>query len=149
MTHSLETAQISRTIARGLRLNEDLVEAIALGHDVGHTPFSHAGEEALKEILGHYAHNEQSLRVVECLERDGQGLNLTRAVKDGIANHTGPNKPYTLEGNIVRIGDRIARRSGIFPPPVTVIVSFGQLEYCFICRHAGIAVVIVNNIIEG
>jgi len=108
MTHSLETAQISRTIARGLRLNEDLVEAIALGHDVGHTPFSHAGEEALKEILGQYAHNEQSLRVVECLERDGQGLNLTRAVKDGIANHTGPNKPYTLEGNIVRIGDRIA-----------------------------------------
>jgi len=108
MTHSLETAQISRTIARGLRLNEDLVEAVALGHDVGHTPFSHAGEEALKEILGHYAHNEQSLRVVAYLEKDGQGLNLTNAVKDGIANHTGPHKPYTMEGNIVRIGDRIA-----------------------------------------
>jgi len=108
MTHSLETAQISRTIARGLMLNEDLVEAIALGHDVGHTPFGHAGEEALGEILGHFAHNEQSLRVVTYLEKSGQGLNLTQAVKDGIVNHTGPNTPETLEGNIVRIGDRIA-----------------------------------------
>jgi dGTPase len=108
MTHSLEVAQISRTIARGLMLNEDLVEAIALGHDVGHTPFGHAGEEALAEIIGHYAHNEQSLRVVEYLERGGQGLNLTQEVKDGIVNHTGPNRPFTLEANIVRIGDRVA-----------------------------------------
>jgi dGTPase len=108
MTHSLEVAQISRTIARGLMLNEDLTEAIALGHDVGHTPFGHSGEYALQEILGHYHHNEQSLRIVEYLERNGIGLNLTLEVKDGIVNHTGPNKPFTLEGNIVRIGDRIA-----------------------------------------
>ena len=108
MTHSLEVAQISRTIARGLMLNEDLTEAIALGHDVGHTPFGHAGEYALRDILGHYHHNEQSLRVVEYLERNGQGLNLTDDVKDGILNHTGDNIPITLEGKIVRIGDRIA-----------------------------------------
>ena len=108
MTHSLEVAQISRTIARGLMLNEDLTEAIAIGHDVGHTPFGHCGEYALQEIIGHYNHNEQSLRIVEYLERNGQGLNLTLEVKDGIVNHTGPNKPYTLEGNVVRIGDRIA-----------------------------------------
>lgn len=108
MTHSLEVAQISRTIARGLMLNEDLTEAIALGHDVGHTPFGHAGEFALQEIIGHYKHNEQSLRVVEHLERNGQGLNLTAEVKDGILNHTGSNKPFTLEGNIVCLGDRIA-----------------------------------------
>lgn len=108
MTHSLEVAQISRTIARGLRLNEDLTEAIAVGHDVGHTPFGHAGEYALRELIGHYNHNEQSLRVVEHLERGGQGLNLTAEVRDGILNHTGDNKPFTLEGNIVRSGDRIA-----------------------------------------
>jgi deoxyguanosinetriphosphate triphosphohydrolase, putative len=108
MTHSLEVAQISRTIARGLMLNEDLTEAIGLGHDVGHTPFGHAGEYALRDIIGHYNHNEQSLRVVEYLERSGRGLNLTVEVKDGILNHTGPNKPFTLEGSIVRLGDRIA-----------------------------------------
>ncbi len=108
MTHSLEVAQISRTIARALMLNEDLTEAIALGHDVGHTPFGHVGEYALRDIIGHYNHNEQSLRVVEYLERGGKGLNLTMEVKDGILNHTGENKPVTLEGNIVRIGDRIA-----------------------------------------
>lgn len=108
MTHSLEVSQISRTIARALLLNEDLTEAIALGHDVGHTPFGHVGEYALRDIIGHYNHNEQSLRVVEYLERGGKGLNLTMEVKDGILNHTGENKPVTLEGNIVRIGDRIA-----------------------------------------
>ena len=108
MTHSLEVAQISRTIARGLRLNEDLTEAIALGHDVGHTPFGHAGEYALRDLIGRYHHNEQSLRVVEHLERNGQGLNLTAEVRDGILNHTGENKPFTLEGNIVCYGDRIA-----------------------------------------
>lgn len=108
MTHSLEVAQISRTIARGLMLNEDLTEAIAVGHDVGHTPFGHAGEYALRELIGHYNHNEQSLRVVEYLERDGQGLNLTAEVKDGILNHTGSNIPFTLEGKVVRNGDRIA-----------------------------------------
>lgn len=108
MTHSLEVAQISRTIARGLLLNEDLTEAIAVGHDVGHTPFGHAGEYALRELIGHYNHNEQSLRVVEHLERGGQGLNLTTEVRDGILNHTGDNLPFTLEGNIVRRSDRIA-----------------------------------------
>jgi len=108
MTHSLEVSQISRTIARGLRLNEDLTEAIALGHDVGHTPFGHAGEAAMDNLVGHFAHNEQSLRIVEYLEKGGQGLNLTYEVKDGILNHTGPNLPKTLEGRIVRTADRIA-----------------------------------------
>lgn len=108
MTHSLEVSQISRTIARGLRLNEDLAEAVALGHDVGHTPFGHAGEAAMAELAGHFAHNEQSLRIVEFLEREGQGLNLTFEVKDGIVNHTGPVMPKTLEGRIVRTADRIA-----------------------------------------
>ena len=108
MTHSLEVAQIARTIARALLLNEDLTEAIALGHDVGHTPFGHVGEYALRDIIGHYNHNEQSLRIVEYIERGGKGLNLTLEVKDGILNHTGDNKPLTLEGSIVRIADRIA-----------------------------------------
>ena len=108
MTHSLEVSQISRTIARGLRLNEDLVEAIALGHDVGHTPFGHAGEAAMDELTGHFCHNEQSLRVVEFLEKGGQGLNLTMEVKDGIVNHTGDRQPRTLEGCIVKTADRIA-----------------------------------------
>lgn len=108
MTHSLEVAQIARTIARGLRLNEDLTEAAALGHDVGHTPFGHVGEDAMREILGHFRHNEQSLRVVEYLEQNGKGLNLTNAVKDAILNHSGDCLPATLEGKIVRISDRIA-----------------------------------------
>lgn len=108
MTHSLEVAQVSRTIARGLRLNEDLTEAIALGHDVGHTPFGHAGEGVLNRLIGHFSHNEQSLRVVEYLEKEGRGLNLTAQVRDGILNHSGPNIPMTLEGKIVRIADRIA-----------------------------------------
>ena len=108
MTHSLEVAQISRTIARGLRLNEDLAEAIALGHDVGHTPFGHAGEAVMDKLTGHFAHNEQSLRMVEFLEKDGEGLNLTFETKDGILNHTGKHLPKTLEGRIVRTADRIA-----------------------------------------
>ena len=108
MTHSLEVAQISRTIARSLRLNEDLAEAIALGHDVGHTPFGHAGESVMEELVGHFAHNEQSLRIVKFLEKGGEGLNLTSATQDGILNHTGPKLPRTMEGRIVRIADRIA-----------------------------------------
>ncbi|NLW08143.1 MAG: deoxyguanosinetriphosphate triphosphohydrolase [Clostridia bacterium] len=108
LTHTLEVAQISRTIARALRLNEDLTEAIALGHDLGHTPFGHSGEEALNEVVpGGFKHNQQSLRVVEKLE-DGRGLNLTWEVRNGIACHTGPVKPVTLEGNIICYADRIA-----------------------------------------
>lgn len=111
LTHTLEVAQISRTVARALALNEDLVEAIALGHDLGHTPFGHAGEDILQELTGHFRHNEQSLRVVDLLERhkpDFPGLNLTFEVRDGIHCHTGPQPPKTLEGQIVRICDRVA-----------------------------------------
>ncbi len=114
MTHSLEVAQISRTIARGLRLNEDLTEAIALGHDVGHTPFGHAGEAAMNRLVGHFSHNEQSLRVVDILENNGKGLNLTDETRDGILHHTGKDLPRTFEGRIVRIADRIAYLSHDF-----------------------------------
>ena len=108
LTHTLEVAQIARTVARALRLNEDLTEAVALGHDLGHTPFGHTGEEALNEVFeGGFKHNEHSLRVVDTLE-GGRGLNLTWEVRDGILNHTGPAMPATLEGQIVRIADRIA-----------------------------------------
>jgi len=108
MTHSLEVSQICRTIARGLQLNEDLIEAISLGHDVGHTPFGHVGEEALRRIINHFEHNEQSIRILKVLARDGQGLNLTEPVLDGILHHTGEGMPKTLEGQIVKTGDRIA-----------------------------------------
>jgi len=108
LTHTLEVSQIARIIARGLALNEDLTEAISLGHDLGHTPFGHAGEMVLNHIhSGGFRHNEQSLRVVDILE-NGKGLNLTWEVRDGILNHTGPNLPQTLEGKIVKKADRIA-----------------------------------------
>lgn len=119
LTHTLEVAQIARSVARALRLNEDLTEAIALGHDLGHTPFGHVGEDALTECYDEvrdrlpgvpvrYHHNVQSLRVVEELEYDGRGLNLTWEVRDGVAHHTGDGIPSTLEGGIVRLADRIA-----------------------------------------
>jgi dGTPase len=113
LTHTLETTGISRGVARALGLNEDLVEAIGLGHDLGHTPFGHTGEDCLDELLRRhfgrgFRHNEHSLRVVDRLERDGRGLNLTEEVRDGILNHTGPTEPRTLEGKIVRIVDRVA-----------------------------------------
>jgi dGTPase len=127
LTHTLEVAQIARTIARALRLNEDLTEAIALGHDLGHTPFGHAGEAALDEIYrrfdpnAHFTHWEQSRRVVEVLENDGRGLNLTWETRDGIARHSKgqedlpsvdaqgePDRPATLEGKVVMFADRIA-----------------------------------------
>src|SRR5881409_3715215 len=113
LTHTLETTGISRGVARALRLNEDLVEAIGLGHDLGHTPFGHAGEDALDELLRErggrgFRHNEHSLRVVERLEREGRGLNLTWEVRDGILKHTGSEEPETLEGRIVRLVDRFA-----------------------------------------
>jgi dGTPase len=113
LTHTLEACGISRTVARALRLNEDLTEAIGLGHDLGHPAFGHAGEEALDRALQEccgrrFRHNEHSLRVVDVLERDGRGLNLSEAVRDGILHHTGPDTPATLEGRIVRLVDRVA-----------------------------------------
>lgn len=122
LTHTLEVAQIARTIARGLALNEDLTEAIALGHDLGHTPFGHTGEDAISACLARYRgidlaafgadrlfhHNMQSLRVVDVIENDGKGLNLTAEVRDGIACHTGSQSADTMEGRIVAIADRIA-----------------------------------------
>jgi dGTPase len=143
LTHTLETTGIARGVARALRLNEDLVEAIGLGHDLGHPPFGHAGEEALDELLRErgdtgFHHNEHSLRMVERLERDGRGLNLTWEVRDGILKHTGPDEPETLEGKIVRIVDRVAYinhdiddaiRAGILSPgdlPVDELLLLGD-----------------------
>ncbi len=109
LTHTLEVSQIARTIARALRLNEDLTEAIALAHDLGHTPFGHAGERALSEISGgRFKHYRQSLRVVDRLEKEGEGLNLSWEVRNGIVCHTEGKEPYTAEGRIVRVADRIA-----------------------------------------
>lgn len=122
LTHTLEVAQIARTIARALGLNEDLTEAIALGHDLGHTPFGHTGEDALRTCIARhrgvsaneatlkelFRHNQQSLRVVECVEHQGKGLNLTAEVRDGIVHHTGSMRAETMEGRIVATADRIA-----------------------------------------
>ncbi len=109
MTHTIEVTRIARTITRALGLNEDLAEAIAMGHDLGHTPFGHAGEGALSECIGKpFRHNEQSLRVVDVLEKDGAGLNLTHEVRLGILGHTGEYMPRTLEGQVVRRADQIA-----------------------------------------
>ncbi len=113
ITHTLEVSGLARTVARALALDEDLVEAIAMGHDLGHAPFGHAGESALNDILSErfgrrFLHNEQSLRIVERIERDGRGLNLTVGVRDGIVGHTGPTPPPTLEGQVVRLVDRVA-----------------------------------------
>ncbi len=125
LTHTLEVAQIARTIARSLNLNEDLTEAIALAHDLGHTPFGHAGERALNRVCpSGFKHAEQSVRVVKFIERDGRGLNLTLEVLDGIRNHGMGGKPKTLEGQVVRLSDKIAYmhhdlddavRAGILP----------------------------------
>jgi len=113
LTHTLEACGIARTVARALGLNEDLTEAIGLGHDLGHPPFGHTGEEALDAALRErcdrgFRHNEHSLRVVDVLEREGNGLNLTEQVRDGILNHTGSDRPATLEGRIVKLVDRVA-----------------------------------------
>ncbi len=138
MTHTLEVTQIARIIARALSLNEDLTEAIALGHDLGHTPFGHAGEKAMATCFSpDFTHYAQSLRVVDCLENDGQGLNLTFEVRDGILNHTGEHMACTLEGVVVKFADRIAYlnhdiddacRAGILAPtdiPVAVTAALG------------------------
>ena len=118
LTHTLEVSQIARTIARALNLNEDLAEAISLGHDLGHTPFGHVGEDVLNELYhGGFRHNEQSLRVVDLLENDGRGLNLTWEVRDGILNHSkaragilgeGWGKVNTLEGEVCKLADTVA-----------------------------------------
>ena len=109
LTHTLEVAQIARTIAKALRMNESLTEAIALGHDLGHTPFGHSGEAVLDKICTHgFSHYKQSVRVVEVLEKNGKGLNLTWEVRDGILNHRTSGSPSTLEGKIVRLSDKIA-----------------------------------------
>ncbi len=109
MMHTLEVSQTARTVAKCLHLNEDLVEAIALGHDLGHTPFGHAGERALNSLSPFgFRHYEQSIRVVELLEKNGRGLNLTREVRDGILNHGTDRHPYTLEGQVVRLCDKIS-----------------------------------------
>lgn len=109
LTHTLEVSQNARTIAKALQLNEDLVEAIALGHDLGHTPFGHAGERALNRVCPYgFSHNAQSVRTVDVLEKDGQGINLTHEVKDGIFNHQTSGMPETLEGRVVRFSDKIA-----------------------------------------
>lgn len=138
LTHTLEVSQIARTIARALRLNEDLTEAISLGHDLGHTPFGHAGERTLAKLTGHFEHNEQSLRVVEVLENDGKGLNLTSLVRDGIVNHKSGCAPKTLEGKIVNLSDRIAYlnhdiddavRAGIMSEddiPIDIVLVLGR-----------------------
>jgi len=150
LTHTLEVAQIARTIARALNLNEDLTEAIALGHDLGHTPFGHVGEDVLNELypLG-FKHNEQSLRVVDLLEKDGQGLNLTWEVRDGIVNHSKSRKDIlgedwgevnTLEGEVVKIADIVAYvnhdigdaiRAGIITEndlPLSVVTLLGRFH---------------------
>lgn len=109
LTHTLEVTQIARTIARALALNEDLTEAIAMGHDLGHTPFGHCGEDVLNSLVrGGFEHNEQSLRVIDKLENDGHGLNLTFEVRDGVLNHKKSGNPATLEGKVVSYADRIA-----------------------------------------
>lgn len=108
LTHTLDVSQIARSIARALQLNEDLTEAIALGHDLGHTPFGHSGERTLQRLTNTFEHNKQSLRVVEVLENEGKGLNLTKEVRDGILNHQLSGNPKTLEGRAVCLADKIA-----------------------------------------
>ncbi|MCI8554486.1 MAG: deoxyguanosinetriphosphate triphosphohydrolase [Clostridiales bacterium] len=128
LTHTLEVSQIARTIARALCCNEDLTEAISLGHDLGHTPFGHAGERALNEVMeGGFRHYEQSVRMVERLENDGRGLNLTREVRDGILCHTRGRPALTLEGRIVRLADRVAYTNHDFDDAVRAGVFDEQL----------------------
>lgn len=139
LTHTLDVSQIARSLARSLQLNEDLAEAIALGHDLGHTPFGHVGERVLAKLAsGGFYHNEQSVRVVQCIEKQGKGLNLTAEVLDGILNHKSSGKPATLEGQAVSLADRIAYinhdiedaiRAGILKPqdlPKDAVALLGE-----------------------
>ncbi|HET6352275.1 MAG TPA: deoxyguanosinetriphosphate triphosphohydrolase [Coriobacteriia bacterium] len=164
LTHTLEVAQISRSIARVLGLNEDLTEAIALGHDLGHTPFGHTGESALDDALKAiaadypdapkaYHHNEQSLRIVESLEYEGHGLNLTWEVRDGILGHTGGHMPETLEGRIVRVADRIAYVNHDIDDAVRAkVLSEDELPKAPLevlgHRHAARITTMINDLIE-
>ena len=162
LTHTLEVTQVARTIGRALRLNEDLIEAIGMGHDLGHTPFGHAGERALAEVITGFRHNEQSLRLVDTLENDGLGLNLTEPVRDGILRHSKgrasimaahSSEPATLEGQVVKIADGVAYmnhdlddaiRAGIISQtdiPDDVIRYLGA-------RHSGRINTLVTDIIE-
>ena len=128
LTHSMEVSQIARTIGRALRLNEDLIEAAALGHDLGHTPFGHAGEKAIADHIGEFHHNEQSLRVVKFYGRKGRGLNLTLPVQEAILCHTGSQLPSTSEGEVVRFSDRIAYLCHDFDDGIKVgIISSDKL----------------------
>ena len=154
MTHTLEVTQIARTIARALRLNEDLTEAAGLGHDLGHTPFGHAGEVALTEVMGKkFRHNEQSLRVVDVLENDGRGLNLTDEVRSGILGHTwGSAEANTLEGRIIRYADRIAYINHDIDDAVRAgILSAGDIPHSISdvlgCTHSQRINTLVENII--
>lgn len=155
MTHTLEVTQVARIIARALRLNEDLCEAVALGHDLGHTPFGHAGESAMQRCFDPaFTHYKQSLRVVDCLENDGEGMNLTFEVRDGILNHTGDCMASTLEGVIVKFADRIAYinhdiddacRAGILTPtdiPADLVAVLG-------CTHSERINTMVTSVIEA
>ncbi len=140
LSHTLEVSQNARTIAKALRLNEDLVEAIALGHDLGHTPFGHAGEFVLNGLCDEgFHHNEQSVRIVEKLEKDGKGLNLTWEVRDGILNHQTRLMPHTLEGKIVRLSDKIAYiNHDIDDAERAGILSEEELpeEFCLLLGHS-------------
>lgn len=157
LTHTIEVSQIARTIARSLNLNEDLTEAIALGHDLGHTPFGHNGEDVLNSIHpGGFEHNVQSLRVADLLESTAsrRGMNLTAEVRDGIVNHTGGGKPFTLEGQVVKISDRVAYinhdiddalRSGVISMediPESALKTFG---YSHRERINNMVVDLINN----
>jgi dGTPase len=170
LTHTLEVTQVSRTVARALALNEDLTEAIGLGHDLGHSPFGHVGEAALDACLrerfgGGFRHYEQSLRVVEHLERDGRGLNLTDAVRDGIVTHSGrAASPATLEGRIVRVVDRVvyinhdiddAVRAGVLDPrqlpagPIAILGDTGPRRIDTLVHDLVEASSLAGDIVQG
>ena len=153
LTHSMEVSQISRTIGRALRLNEDMIEAAALGHDLGHTPFGHAGERAINKYTGHFTHNEQGIRVVTYYGRQGRGLNLTEEVKDAILCHTGAKLPDTLEGAIVRRCDRICYLCSDFDDGIRVgLVGPDKLPGIVAMRlgtePSQILDILVHNIVE-
>jgi dGTPase len=170
LTHTLEVTQISRTVARALALNEDLCEAVGLGHDLGHTPFGHVGEDALDACLRErfgtgFRHYEQSLRVVDTLERDGRGLNLTDPVRDGIVSHSGRSaQPATLEGKIVRLMDRVAYinhdiddavRAGVLSPgdlpagPIAILGETGQQRIDHLVHDLVEHSAVAGDIVQG